>query len=118
MNKHDTATIIYLAGPYRGDVEKNIAAAREVAVQLWSAGYPTITPHLNTANFSDDCTCTENTFLVGYRMMVKLCDGMVMLPGWEKSEGSIAERKYAESYQIPVWEWPEMPDGMPILQIE
>jgi hypothetical protein len=40
-----------------------------------------------------------------------------MIPGWEKSEGSIAERRLAEKLGKPVWEWPDMPDGLPVLDI-
>lgn len=102
--------IVYTAGPYRDRdgayaVQQNIRQAEEVALQLWRAGYTVICPHKNTAMF--DGAIPEDAILCGYLEVVQRCDLVVMLPGWELSEGSILEKQIADSEGIPVYEWPD-----------
>jgi hypothetical protein len=65
--------LIYIAGPYRGDVTTNIANARRVAVELWEKGYNVICPHLNTSSMELDCKMPDARYL-GYTLTLR-CDG-------------------------------------------
>ena len=87
--------VLYLAGPYRGDIDANITAARKVAIELWERGYTVICPHLNTAHFEVDCNLPESEYIRRDLEILSRCDAIVMLPGWEKSEGACAELDYA-----------------------
>lgn len=100
--------VIYVAGPYRnkticGTLD-NIRFAEKVAKLLWKNGFVAVCPHLNSRLF-DDVTHPE-TFLKGYEILVTRCDGMVLIPGWETSSGSIKEKKIAEDNGIFVAEIP------------
>lgn len=99
--------LLYIAGPYRGNVNANILAARQVAIKLWEQGHVVICPHLNTALFEQDCACTDEDYLAGDLEMLRRCDGMVLLPGWSDSQGASAEHAFAVARDIPifVWEW-------------
>jgi len=101
--------ILYLAGKYRGDIDANIAAARKVAIELWEAGFTVICPHLNTAHFEVDCRVPEEAYLRGDLEILNRCDAIVMLPGWQSSEGACAERECALHAIIPVYYWPDYP---------
>jgi len=101
--------LLYVSGPYTGEVESNIAQARKVAIALWEKGHAVICPHLNTARMEQDCQATYDQFLAGDLMMIARCDGMVMAPNWEFSKGSKIEYEYAESLKLPVWEYPDLP---------
>lgn len=85
--------VIFISGPYRADtlqgVMKNIQRARSAALKLWKQGYAVICPHSNTALF--DGAADDSVWLKGYLEILKRCDAIYMLKGWEKSEGSRAE---------------------------
>ncbi len=96
--------IAYIAGAYRSDsiyeINLNIQTAEQMAVHLWQRGFAVICPHKNSA-FLDGCVKDE-MFLKGYLEILKKCDVMFMLPGWEKSEGAIAEHSLAVSLSIDI----------------
>lgn len=85
--------VVFISGPYRGDVEKNIAHARAAAIRLWKAGYIPLCPHLNSANM--DGECPDQVFLDGDLELLRRCDSIYMLQGWLDSEGACDELKLA-----------------------
>ena len=97
--------LAYVAGPYRGrthnDVAQNIAAAREVAAHLWSLGYAVICPHLNSAFMSG--AAPEETFLHGGLEMLRRCDLVVLVDGWQASQGTAREIEEARSCGLPIF---------------
>lgn len=101
--------IIYTVGPYSGDIEKNIASAREWAIKLWEAGHAVICPHLNTAHMDKDCRATYGDFIAGDLKIISRCDAIFMLPGWTISRGAQTEIAYAEAHNIPVYFYPDIP---------
>lgn len=98
--------IIYTAGPYRGDgwnaVFENIVRARTAARQLWLKGYAVICPHANTL-FMDGPDIPAMRFIEGDLEIVGRCDAILMLPGWERSEGSRLEYQRATARGLPVY---------------
>ncbi len=101
--------VIYTAGPYRSPqgvwgMTQNIARATVIARELWLAGWAVICPHANTAHM--DGTDTDHVFLDGDLEILRRCDAVVMLPGWEQSAGSRGERELAVSLGLPIYEWP------------
>jgi len=95
--------VIYIAGPYRGNIDVNIAKARKMAVKLWERGFIALCPHLNTANFEQDCWAPEHTFLQGYLELLRRCDGIILLKGWLASKGSVSEASLADKLGMPVF---------------
>lgn len=88
--------LIYTAGPYSGDVERNIFIARSYAIRLWGLGYGVICPHTNSAYFDEvgkvmGVTLGYETFMAGDIEMVKRCDAIFLLPNWGKSAGAVRE---------------------------
>ena len=103
--------LAYTAGPYRAKtlngVIENIRLAESVAVDLWRLGYAVICPHKNTALL--DGTLGEDDshiWLEGDLVMLERCDCIVMIPGWEMSEGAKPELNFARAKGIPVFYWP------------
>ncbi len=105
--------LIYVAGPYRGDVEQNIATARRVAIAVWESGNVCICPHLNTANFENDSQLADEVYLNGDLQILARCDALVAAPEWERSIGATAEIEFAKQRGIPVWFYPDLPKPHP-----
>lgn len=99
--------IIYTAGPITTDSlnERWVfhMNAREMARQIWKSGHAAICPHLNTM-FMDGPDIDNEVFYKGDEDIIRrCCDAMVMLPGYTKSKGSLAERYLAHKINIPVF---------------
>lgn len=93
--------LVYISGPYTvGNIDQNIVKARAMAIKLWEAGFAVICPHLNTANFEQDCDAIYSDFLEGDLRMIEGCDAMLMLKGWDSSPGARQEREHAQSLGI------------------
>lgn len=97
--------LIYIAGPFRGktqwEIHNNTHIAETAAYDIWHCkGYVPITPHLLGRNFygSHD----EDIVMEGLLELLSRCDGVYLLPGWQKSEGTLAEKALAEKLGIPV----------------
>jgi hypothetical protein len=101
--------LIYIAGPYRGDVDRSIQQAREIAIAVWEAGHVAICPHLNTAHFEQDCDVSDAIYLIRDLQILARCDACVFTPDWERSEGARMEREFCQEHGIPEYTWPSMP---------
>ena len=103
--------IIYVSGPYRAEtlegIRANIDYAGAVALRLWQMGYVCICPHKNTGWYPE----TDGDWIAGDLEIIKRLllgvDSVVMLPGWEKSEGATTEKEYAENRGLKIWYWPK-----------
>jgi len=85
--------VLYIAGKYRGksenEVFENIVHARSIAVKLWNEGWAVICPHTNA--FFMGSKLGDKMFLDGDLEIVKRCDAIYMLKGWEQSQGAKRE---------------------------
>jgi hypothetical protein len=89
----------------------NITAAKLIAIELWEAGHTVICPHLNTYWALAECDIPQDEYVKRDLQIVERCDGVVMIPGWEQSDGAVTEYMFAKLKDIPVWEYPEIPDA-------
>lgn len=101
--------VAYTAGPYRSPLgtrgeDVNIRNAGEVAFELWRMGFVVICPHKNTMHFQGT-QIPDDVWLSGCLELAARADIVVMLPGWQDSSGSRAERDFALSLKKPVYDW-------------
>lgn len=98
--------VFYIAGPYRADnprkILENIRAAEAVAIEVWKSGNVALCPHLNS-RFMDGI-CDDFVFLEGAIELMKRCDAVILVPGWEKSKGALAEVEMARKLNIHVYD--------------
>jgi len=96
--------IIYVAGPYRNPSEhmvlKNIMAARDKALFVWRNGGVAICPHLNTFFMGGAFELPDKTWLDGDLEIIRRCDAIWMIPGWEGSGPSKREEEEAKLYGL------------------
>jgi len=85
--------LLFISGPYRAPtiegIKNNIQGAARWAAEYWKKGYAVICPHMNTALF--DGICPDEVWLAGDLEILRRCDVLFAMPGWEKSEGARAE---------------------------
>lgn len=105
MSSDSKMRLVYVAGPYRGPnswvIEQNIHRARQVGAQLSELGVMPVSPHANTAHF--DGVAPDSFWLEGTLELLRRCDAVVMVVGWEASSGSRGEFQEARRLGIPVY---------------
>jgi len=93
--------VIYISGCYNAKtingIYENIQKARDEAIKWWKKGqFAVICPHLNTAFM--DGACETSTWIEGDLELLKRSDIIIMLKGWELSEG--ANKEFEEALNL------------------
>lgn len=94
--------VIYIAGPYRGDVAENMKKAHAVGDKLASAGVAFICPHSN-GNPHDHLGQSDEYWLESTLEIMRRCDGVQLVEGWEESSGTLGEIKEARKLCKPIF---------------
>jgi len=92
---------IYVAGPYTAPTPQekraNIRRAREAAAEIYRRGHVPFCPHSMTAGFEHDFPDIDaDVYLDTDLVWLRLCHGILMLPGWEQSNGAQIEHSVAK----------------------
>ena len=99
--------LAYVIGPYRDaseyNVRLNIRSAESAALDLWHEGFAVICPHKNTAGFNGARGLPDYTWLKGDIEMLKRCDFAYVVGDYRTSQGSLAEIRFCEENNIPVY---------------
>lgn len=100
--------VVYLAGSYRSKfgllgIVVNIFRAWLVSRRLWGLGYVVLCPHTNALLMSGKIP--ESLFLDGDIVLLKRCDLVVLLPGWDKSRGTLNEISVSIKNNLPIYLW-------------
>jgi len=103
---------VYVAGAYRWRGSRwlpsvigeliNIYKAWNISRQVWIAGFAAICPHTN-GMLMDRFGGTPEMFLQGDLDILRQCDYILMMPGWQQSTGATEERAFAQKVGIPVF---------------
>ena len=98
----DRPKLIYICAPLRGEVEKNIAFAREKAREVFAEGDVPICPHLMFPPIADPENPAQDQAAreMGLRLVESCQQVNVYGPVW--TEGMWAEIRHAERLGIPV----------------
>lgn len=97
--------VIYIAGPYTADnsweIESNIRRAEELGYIVTQEGFSVIIPHSNTRFFHG--TNTPEFWYEATLELLRRCDAVVFVPGYEKSKGSLSEEYEACKLGLPIY---------------
>lgn len=99
--------VCYIAGPYKAKdnwgIERNVRAAEELSLRVWTElGAAAVCPHANTRFFQG--TAPDKLWLDGDLAILAKCDAILLVPGYQNSEGTLAEIKEAHRLNIPVFQ--------------
>lgn len=113
--------IVYVGGKFTGknawEIYRNVFRAETLGMAVAEAGAMPLIPHKNTSNFFG--TITEEFWYKGTLALLKRCDAMILVPGWEDSKGTKDERAWAKANDMPVFERVEelkrwLDEGLPL----
>ena len=93
---------IYIASPYKGDIDTNTQNAKKYALFVSKQTFVPIVPHLYLTQFlNDEVEEERNAGLALGLQMLKRCHEMWLF-GDYISEGMRAEMEFAEKHSIPI----------------
>lgn len=97
--------VVYIAGKCTSantwETEKNIRRAENLAFAVAEAGAMPVTPHSITRFFHGTLTLF---WYAGTLELMRRCDAIILVPGWETSEGATTEVEQARNRAMPVFE--------------
>ena len=101
--------VVYVIGPYtaktRAECENNIAAAVHTGVRVARKGYAPVIPQQNTAFFDCDFGVGDAAFWYeATAELLRRSDYAVLVPGYSKSKGSLAEIELCRELGIDVYQ--------------
>ena len=99
--------LVYISGQYRANtiygIVENVRKAEVVALKYWRKGCAVICPHKNTALLDGAIEDVDaQVWLEGDLEMLRRCDIIVMMQGWEESEGATKELQFAIQHGMEV----------------
>ena len=99
--------LLYVSGPFSAadnldGIERNILAASEAALEGWRQGWAVICPHKNTSGYQHAADIPYETWIEGDLEILRRCDAICMLPGWEQSNGARIELALAYDLEMEV----------------
>jgi len=96
--------LVYICAPLRGDVEQNIAFARQKAKEVFLEGKVPVCPHLMFPPFADPADPVQDQMAreMGLRL-IEVCQE-VRVYGEERTVGMQAEIRHAMEFGVPVKE--------------
>lgn len=103
--------VVYIAGPFRATnpdgtndawrTQQHIMKAMALALDVWKLGHAAVCPHANTMFFQN--AAADNVWLDGDLEMLRRCDAVLMVEGFENSKGATAEAVEAMKEGIPAF---------------
>lgn len=99
--------LFYVAGPFsapdRSGVDQNIGRAEAVGLALAREGLFPVVPHANSSDPGYEYLQPYQFWIDGTMELLKRCDAVVTVPGWENSKGAVGEVEEALRRGMPVF---------------
>jgi hypothetical protein len=100
--------LVYIAGPFsartREGVELNIARAVALGVEVARLGAMPVCPHANTSHPEYERVQPYSFWIEGTMLLLRKCDAVMLVPGWENSKGACCEYDDAFQRNVPIFD--------------
>lgn len=106
--------VLYISGPMRGIPDDNFPTFNEVAAALRSIDFTVNNP---AENFNGDRGRDWAEYMHADLIMLLESDGIVLLPGWENSEGAKLEYSVAKAIGLEFYEAQKLNDEWVIVSL-
>lgn len=97
--------LVYIAGPFRAandnGVEANIGRAEALGLEVAKLGASPVIPHANTRSLHHHID--EDFMLAATLELMRRCDALVLVEGWQGSQGTRDEMCEAHFLGLPVF---------------
>lgn len=113
--------IIFIAGPLTTDwdgkdrsfIAGKVKEAEKYQIALINAGIGCFCPHTHTAFHYEKGGKAPELFYyeMDLKFLKRVADGVLAMPGWEKSKGAKKEIKWAEKKGLPAF-FPKSPEDI------
>jgi len=116
----DEHHLVFVCGPYRASdaareqwpgetdfeiVSRHIRRARKMKAAIMRRGHSTYCPHIESALMDyTDPAIPDGAHLNNCRRVLQHCTALMLLPGWEESNGALNERILAGRAGIPIYD--------------
>lgn len=98
--------VVYVAGPIRAPSawqrEQNIRRAEAAALEVWRMGAAPICVHA-AGRFYDEEEARRDGWLEADLELVRRADAVLLVDGWDVSEGAQGEKREAERLGLPAF---------------
>lgn len=98
--------VVYIAGRFTGpnawEIHRNVCRAESMALAVALAGAMPLCPHTNTQHFHG--TLPDTFWYTGTLELLRRCDVVMLVPGWEESKGVAMELEEARRRKMPVFD--------------
>lgn len=95
--------VVYVAGPYSGtpwEMERNLYRARAAGIVVAELGAMPLIPHSNTPVCFTG-TQDEAFWYEGTMELMRRCDAVLFIEGWDRSMGSRSEQVECDRRGLP-----------------
>lgn len=96
--------LVYVSGPYTAKTPEltdlNIARAKAVGLAVRAAGYVPVVPHIAIVPCP---TLSWQTAMDECLELLGVCDAILLMEGWEHSEGARIEHLQAREWKMPIF---------------
>ena len=101
---HPPHKLLYVAGPYSGDIEQNIKNAESASINLIKMGFHVITPHKNTSGYEkyEDDNITYQTWIDMDLNLLSRCGALYVMSNSKYSKGTQIEIKFASDNDMEI----------------
>lgn len=107
MRTESKMRLIYVAGRFtattREGVQRNIAEAVAIGLEVARVGAMPVIPHSNTSHPNFEALQPYTFWIDGTLELLRRCDGIIMVPGWEASRGACGELAEAQRLGLAVF---------------
>jgi nucleoside 2-deoxyribosyltransferase len=105
---------VYLAGPMRGYPGHNHPAFHDAAAALRAAGHEVFSPPEHSPADPDEANAQIRSLLgADLAWITATAEAVVLLPGWERSKGALAEAATADAIGVRTYALADFLGGKP-----